>query len=103
MTKHLTGTRDGAEYNFCRDDPVMNIGACTSGSTAPPWGATRRGSGGSATTSTTSAEEANEAEVKMRDLIVAVKISVEDNIDGDIGGIKCPSEGRRHERRRHKR
>src|ERR1700732_121301 len=31
-------------------------GACTSGSTAPPWGATRRGSGGSATTSTTSAE-----------------------------------------------
>ena len=60
-------------------------------------------SGGSAVTSTTSAEEANEAEVKMRDLIVAVKISVEDNIDGDIGGIKCPSEGRRHERRRHKR
>src|SRR5260370_28675137 len=31
-------------------------GACTSGSTAPPWGATRRASGGAATTSTTSAE-----------------------------------------------
>src|SRR5437660_933976 len=31
-------------------------GACTSGSTAPPRGATRRASGGSATTSTTSAE-----------------------------------------------
>jgi hypothetical protein len=27
MTKHLTGEqlRDGAEYNFRRDDPVMNI------------------------------------------------------------------------------
>jgi hypothetical protein len=53
--------------------------------------------------STTRTEEANEAEVKTGDLIVAVKISVEDNIDGDIGGIKCPSEGTRHERRRHKR
>src|SRR5213593_1636645 len=31
-------------------------GACTSGSTAPPRGATRRASGGAATTSTTSAE-----------------------------------------------
>src|SRR5205809_725976 len=31
-------------------------GACTSGSTAPPRGATRRASGGSATTSTTSAD-----------------------------------------------
>src|SRR4249920_563915 len=31
-------------------------GACTSGSTAPLWGATRPESGGSATTSTTSAE-----------------------------------------------
>src|SRR5205085_7298385 len=31
-------------------------GACTSGSTAPPRGATRRASGGGATTSTTSAE-----------------------------------------------
>src|SRR5206468_2454888 len=31
-------------------------GACTSGSTAPPRGATRRASGGTATTSTTSAE-----------------------------------------------
>src|SRR5229473_2040723 len=28
-------------------------GACTSGSTAPPWGATRQASGGAATTSTT--------------------------------------------------
>ena len=33
----------------------------------------------------------------MRDLIAAVKISVEDNIHADIGGVKCPSEGRRHE------
>src|SRR5437773_12355239 len=31
-------------------------GACTSGSTAPPRGATRRASGGGATTSTTRAE-----------------------------------------------
>src|SRR5437867_749986 len=31
-------------------------GACTSGSTAPPRGATRRASGGATTTSTTSAE-----------------------------------------------
>src|SRR5215831_21037653 len=31
-------------------------GACTSGSTAPPRGATRRASGGAATTSTTGAE-----------------------------------------------
>jgi hypothetical protein len=31
----------------------------------------------------------------MRDLIVTVKISIEDNIDRDIGGVKCPSEGRR--------
>jgi hypothetical protein len=63
---------------------------CTPSSTARPRGATRR------------TEEASKAEVKMRDF-VAVKISVEDNIDGDVGGIKCPSEGRRHERRRHKR
>jgi predicted dithiol-disulfide oxidoreductase (DUF899 family) len=132
--------RDGAEYNFRRDDPVMNIaragtpasgpaefaamtgtdvgtytreregmsafaledgvvttpippmraewmpsGACTPGSTARPRGATRR------------TEEANEAEVKMRALIVAVKISVDETIDGDIGGIKCPSEDRRRE------
>ena len=37
---------------------------CTSGSTAPPGGATKRAPGGAATTSTTSAEEANEVEVK---------------------------------------
>src|SRR5258706_9674335 len=34
----------------------MASGVCTSGSTAPPWGATRQASGGSATTSTASAE-----------------------------------------------
>jgi hypothetical protein len=33
----------------------------------------------------------------MRALIVAVKISVDETIDGDIGGIKCPSEDRRRE------
>src|SRR5580704_4288278 len=35
-------------------------GACTSGSTAPPRGATRRASGGAATTSTTSAERSRD-------------------------------------------
>src|SRR5439155_18580459 len=41
-------------------------GACTSGSTAPPRGATRRASGGAATTSTTGAEGGSRTRVPRR-------------------------------------
>src|SRR2546427_8773527 len=40
-------------------------GACTSGSTAPPRGATRRASGGAATTSTTTLERNADARTHM--------------------------------------
>src|SRR5437016_476166 len=55
-------------------------GACTSGSTAPPRGATRRASGGAATTSTTRAEDSPRCCSRVRllflDLLIAPLLPV---------------------------
>src|SRR5947209_558391 len=48
-------------------------GACTSGSTAPPRGVTRRASGGAATTSTTSAERSRAPASLLRRLGAALR------------------------------
>src|SRR6202795_4709332 len=64
-------------------------GACTSGSTAPPRGATRRASGGSATTSTTSAEQRRGyrgATEERRDLAThGVRASLRARLPGCLG------------------
>src|SRR5207247_2469983 len=67
-------------------------GACTSGSTAPPRGATRRASGGAATTSTTSDERGNQRADEVP--LVQADIGVLD-AQGGREGARVPR-GKRH-------